>query len=245
MITVNVQTQPPTNGVAIKLLAWGNPFLTKITNVNGQCQWLNLALSSYPVVLSVKSDEYGVESEQKTVNDGQTVNFTLNLNPPTGIKFYVNDVSDGKPIQGAVCTIYAGENQTGDAEQATTDADGYALISQYWFAPKSISVKKTGYHDFKEIFALTTINVNLTPTEPNGPNGPNGPTGCFILTALGDGQLVNDARAWRDERPLFISTIYRLYYVVSPPIAYALRLSHRIRHAVKRPIELFIRLFTG
>jgi hypothetical protein len=52
---------------------------------------------------------------------------------------------------------------------------------------------------------------------------------CFILTALGETELVRRGRAWRDSRGVWIKPLIKIYYAFSPTLAKCLLRSPKMR----------------
>ncbi|GAG72956.1 unnamed protein product, partial [marine sediment metagenome] len=84
--------------------------------------------------------------------------------PLFGFNFSVTDSVTGKPIQGALCVIYAGLDGTGDADTVYTDSQGIAGIDAKWFVPRSWSVSKAGYWQKSSNNVVSSIPVALVPT---------------------------------------------------------------------------------
>jgi hypothetical protein len=70
-------------------------------------------------------------------------------------------------------------------------------------------------------------------------------SGCFIVSALGENELVAKARAWRDERGIWFKPINRLYYAFSPNIAMLIRKHKRVKKTAKFILTPIIKNIVG
>jgi len=69
--------------------------------------------------------------------------------------------------------------------------------------------------------------------------------GCFIVSALGENELVMKARAWRDQQGTWFKPIYRLYYAFSPNIAMLIRKHKRVKKIAKFILTPIIKNIVG
>ena len=83
------------------------------------------------------------------------------------------------------------------------------------------------------------------PPPDNPPSDGRIISGCFILTAIGNQPLIDEARAWRDTRPLYFKPLILLYYILSPLPAHALAMSKRIKSFLKPIIERIVGLIVS
>lgn len=71
------------------------------------------------------------------------------------------------------------------------------------------------------------------PPEIPTPTIPEAAPRCFIVSALGENELVEKARMWRDARGVWFRPVQKVYYVVSPPLAMLIRRHEKLRRIVK------------
>ena len=161
------------------------------------------------------------------------------------LRIYVVDYSTSLPINKAVVFV--------------NDQFGISNVygSTVWLLPEGdyvVHVTKDGYNSSQNYNVTLTVGltcnltvpltpVSLTPITPPPQDGGGGdgggavPSGCFILTALGDCNLVERGRSWRDARGPSWKPLISIYYRLSPIPAKALSYSPRLKAKIKPYIE--------
>lgn len=68
---------------------------------------------------------------------------------------------------------------------------------------------------------------------------------CFILTALGETQLIHEVRIWRDNQGNWFNPIEMFYYTLSPYVAEPLSKSQKVKELIRNPLKTTLRVLIG
>jgi hypothetical protein len=174
-----------------------------------------------------------------------TYQLTLNLNKTTGIVgdfFWFNgDYTVNGVGTTALIVIYI--NGTYYAH-LWTDSAGHYLFPYKAEKPGTFNFQ-TQELNGTATSNIVTITVAPTPPPTETPPTTEEPPKCFIVTALGEDELVMKAREWRDQQGTWFKPINRLYYTISPFIALLIIKHKRIRKIAKKILTPIINNIVG
>lgn len=140
---------------------------TVIADSNGAYTVPNLPPNTYVVTCSLPNYQTSSQGAIVVANTTTTANFTLSANVGQ-LEGYINDFAQGTPVSNA--TIYV-ISQGVVVASATTDANGYYLVSGLAPGSYTFSVQAAAYQTSSQSVAIQTGNTTQTSISMNSSPG--------------------------------------------------------------------------